>query len=140
MWTCDCTVKDKEGALVLAPHCALCSAHAVSWLHRLHCGVWLGTAAPCKLCCKTASAALHTLCCAGLSVWTAIATCSQEGSLPSQLPTYTTRAQADCCHTVVQAASIIPADSNSLAYLRTVAEVTNIVSGFFPAGLSGLSK
>eukprot|EP00891_Asterochloris_glomerata_P003704 jgi/Astpho2/3704/Aster-04892 len=38
------------------------------------------------------------------------------------------------------AANIIPADSNSLAFLRTVAEVTNIVSGFFPAGLSGLSS
>ena len=64
--------------------------------------------------------------------------CSQGGNLPSLLPTFKLVPRLTVACAVLQAASIIPADSNSLAYLRTVAEVTNIVSGFFPKGLSGL--
>ena len=63
--------------------------------------------------------------------------CVLSGRQPPK-PTAKLVPRLTAAHTVLQAASIIPADSNSLAYLRTVAEVTNIVSGFFPAGLSGL--
>ena len=41
---------------------------------------------------------------------------------------------------VLQTTTIVPADANSLAFMRTPQEVIAIVSGFFPLGLNGNIK
>ena len=40
----------------------------------------------------------------------------------------------------LQLTNIVPADANSLAFMRTPQEVVAIVSGFFPLGLNGNIK
>ena len=44
-----------------------------------------------------------------------------------------------CC-SALQTTTIVPADANSLAFMRTPAEVLAIVSNFFPLGLNGNIK
>ncbi len=43
-------------------------------------------------------------------------------------------------YSALQLTNIVPADANSLAFMRTPQEVIAIVSGFFPLGLNGNIK
>ena len=43
-------------------------------------------------------------------------------------------------YSALQLTNIVPADANSLAFMRTPQEVVAIVSGFFPLGLNGNIK